>query len=184
MLENENNESKALNKTDVSSCTAEFPFFGAKYPDARCIEGYLHDMDKCDENGNLYLMEESHPCPFCNREEFMQQQKDNEEDLEKVSEWINYINAKYNLDKVYQRLVDAGNGDCMKCTIATLLSLKYEEVPHFLEFESPNSEMINFMIDIFFILWIEFIMLSVDFIGVFPINRLCFWSIFFKFQST
>lgn len=49
--------------------------------------------------------------------------------------------------KVYQRLVDAGNGDCMKCAIATLLNLKYEEVPHFLEFESPNSEMINFMID-------------------------------------
>jgi hypothetical protein len=49
------------------------------------------------------------------------------------------------MEKVYQRIVDAGNGDCMKCAIATLLNLKYEEVPHFLEFESPNSEMINFM---------------------------------------
>ena len=143
----DNTQEQALNKTDVSGCTAEFPFFGAKYPDARCIDGYLHDMDKCDENGNLYLMDESYPCPFCNREEFIQQQKDNEEDLEKVSEWINYINSKYNLQKVYQRLVDAGNGDCMKCAIATLLNLKYEEVPHFLEFENPNSGMINFMLD-------------------------------------
>lgn len=27
----------------------EFPFFGASYPDARCINGYLWDLDKCDE---------------------------------------------------------------------------------------------------------------------------------------
>ena len=80
----DNTQEQALNKTDVSGCTAEFPFFGAKYPDARCIDGYLHDMDKCDENGNLYLMDESYPCPFCNREEFIQQQKDNEKNLKKV----------------------------------------------------------------------------------------------------
>lgn len=27
----------------------EFPFFGASYSDARCINGYLWDLDKCDE---------------------------------------------------------------------------------------------------------------------------------------
>lgn len=32
----------------------EFPFFGASYPDARCINGYLWDLDKCNENGELY----------------------------------------------------------------------------------------------------------------------------------
>lgn len=47
--------------------------------------------------------------------------------------------------KVYQRLVDPGNGDCMKCAVSTLLRLNYENTPHFLEFESPNSEMINFI---------------------------------------
>ena len=26
----------------------EFPFFGASYPDARCINGYLWDLDKCN----------------------------------------------------------------------------------------------------------------------------------------
>jgi hypothetical protein len=51
------------------------------------------------------------------------------------------------MTKVYQRIVDSGKGDCMKCAIATLLDLKYEYVPHFLEFESPNSEMANFMMD-------------------------------------
>lgn len=51
------------------------------------------------------------------------------------------------MNKIFQRLVDAGNGDCMKCTIATLLGLNYEDVPHFLEFENPNSEMADFMID-------------------------------------
>lgn len=25
----------------------EFPFFGASYPDARCINGYLWDLDDC-----------------------------------------------------------------------------------------------------------------------------------------
>lgn len=32
----------------------QFPFFGASYPDACCINGKLYDMDKCDENSNLY----------------------------------------------------------------------------------------------------------------------------------
>lgn len=48
----------------------EFPYFGANYPDTRCIEGYLWDLDKCDEQGNLYG-EGDTPCPFCNTEEFI-----------------------------------------------------------------------------------------------------------------
>lgn len=49
----------------------EFPYFGANYPDARCIEGYLWDLDKCDEQGNLYG-EGDIPCPFCNTDEFIE----------------------------------------------------------------------------------------------------------------
>lgn len=48
----------------------EFPYFGANYPDATCINGYLYDLDYCDENGNLYEPSEKIPCPFCNKEEF------------------------------------------------------------------------------------------------------------------
>lgn len=44
----------------------EFPFFGVKYPDARCIDGYLWDLDKY-EDGHLYGGGEV-PCPFCNTE--------------------------------------------------------------------------------------------------------------------
>lgn len=29
----------------------EFSFFGASYPDARCINGYLWDLDKVNEKG-------------------------------------------------------------------------------------------------------------------------------------
>lgn len=49
----------------------EFPFFGAPYPDARCIDGYLYDLDSCDENGNFYYTAEKIPCPFCNKNEFI-----------------------------------------------------------------------------------------------------------------
>lgn len=48
----------------------EFPFFGASYPDARCIDGRLWDLDKCDDNG-LYSSGDNPPCPFCNTEAFV-----------------------------------------------------------------------------------------------------------------
>ena len=32
----------------------QFPYWGAKYPDACCVNGELYDLDRCDENGNLY----------------------------------------------------------------------------------------------------------------------------------
>lgn len=49
----------------------EFPHFGASYPDATCIDGYLWDLDKCDENGGLYGGGDD-PCPFCNKEEYIE----------------------------------------------------------------------------------------------------------------
>lgn len=49
----------------------EFPFFGATYPDATCIDGYLYDLDYCDSDGNLYNPIETIPCPFCNTEKFL-----------------------------------------------------------------------------------------------------------------
>lgn len=49
----------------------EFPYFGARYPDARCIDGYLWDLDKF-EDGKLYGGGEE-PCPFCNQEAFIEQ---------------------------------------------------------------------------------------------------------------
>lgn len=50
----------------------EFPYFGARYPDATCIDGILHDLDKCDDEGNLYEQGDNVPCPFCQTESFIE----------------------------------------------------------------------------------------------------------------
>ena len=42
----------------------QFPYWGASYPDACCVDGILQDLDYCDENGNLYDKGEDVPCPF------------------------------------------------------------------------------------------------------------------------
>lgn len=50
----------------------QFPYWGASYPDACCINGKLYDLDRCDENGNLYEPIDDIPCPFCQTEEFIE----------------------------------------------------------------------------------------------------------------
>lgn len=56
-------------ESQKQSCP-DFPHFGAPYPDACCIDGYLWDLDSGDEPGML-----SHggddPCPFCNGAEYV-----------------------------------------------------------------------------------------------------------------
>jgi len=49
----------------------EFPAFGARYPDATCIDGQLYDLDKCDGEGNLYEPGEYIPCPVCRAKEYV-----------------------------------------------------------------------------------------------------------------
>lgn len=69
------------NKT---SCP-EFPFFGATYPDATCIDGFLWDLDKCDEKG-LLSGGDNPPCPFCNKESFVDYFTDlTDEDIEDMN---------------------------------------------------------------------------------------------------
>lgn len=34
---------------------------------------------------------------------------------------------------VYQKIIDSKNGDCLKCCVATLLGLEYDDVPNFIE---------------------------------------------------
>lgn len=84
----------------------EIPYFGADYPDARCVNGYLWNIECYDENGNLYQQENDQPCPFCNTEEFIKadpyhirQDPDTEMDEEKVRQWyldlIEGMRSKY-----------------------------------------------------------------------------------------
>ena len=58
-------------ETNINPCP-EFPYWGASYPDACCINGKLYDLDRCDENGNLYEPDENIPCPFCQTEDFIE----------------------------------------------------------------------------------------------------------------
>lgn len=82
--------------TELKKQCPEFPFFGASYPDARCVDGYLFDMDDCNDEGMVYVNDDhEYPCPFCNTKEFMQDKKDNEENLDEAKEWMDYILKRY-----------------------------------------------------------------------------------------
>lgn len=48
------------------NCGFEGPSFGASYPDGTCIEGYLWDLDSCDEPGGPLTHGGDIPCPHCN----------------------------------------------------------------------------------------------------------------------
>lgn len=63
-------EKKAIEKEKTIPCP-EFPYFGAKYPDATCVDGFLWDLDDCDENG-LLSSGDNPPCPFCNTDAFIE----------------------------------------------------------------------------------------------------------------
>lgn len=61
-----------MNKEPKISHCPEIPWFGAHYPDARCIDGYLWDLDSCGANPNVFHRGGDDPCPFCNKEEFIE----------------------------------------------------------------------------------------------------------------
>jgi hypothetical protein len=47
-------------------CNYEAPTFGARYPDGTCINGWMWDLDSCDEPGGPLMDGGDRPCPFCN----------------------------------------------------------------------------------------------------------------------
>ncbi|SKA30150.1 hypothetical protein SAMN04488128_103228 [Chitinophaga eiseniae] len=74
----------------------EFPFFGASYPDATCIDGYLWDLDKF-EDGKLYGGGEV-GCPFCNEKEFKEYygySDADEEEKEMIDKHTEALKQKY-----------------------------------------------------------------------------------------
>lgn len=82
------------NQPQIKSCP-EIPFFGASYPDATCIDGFLWDLDK-EEDGQLYGGGDV-PCPFCNQAAFLEYEVD---ELNGVTEqsllnWIDKMRVKY-----------------------------------------------------------------------------------------
>lgn len=72
----------------------EFPHFGASYPDATCINGYLWDLDS-EDNGSL-TSGGDHPCPFCNTDKHTQIMRDDEIPESDIQGHLKFINERYN----------------------------------------------------------------------------------------
>lgn len=53
------------------TCGYEGSHFGARYPDAVCIDGYLWDLDSCEEPGGALSNGGDVPCPCCNTREYI-----------------------------------------------------------------------------------------------------------------
>lgn len=75
----------------------EFPFFGARYPDAGCVGGNLLDLDKCDDSGNLYDTGEYNPCPVCRTEDYVNNLIGNEVGIGKILGHMNFIVNRYGI---------------------------------------------------------------------------------------
>ena len=54
------------------SCGHQGPHFGARYPDAACIDGYLRELDSCDEPGCPLFSGGDARCPCCNAREYVE----------------------------------------------------------------------------------------------------------------
>jgi chitinase len=85
-------QNEVTETSKVNECP-EFPYFGASYPDATCIDGWLWDLDKFD-NGQLYGGGEE-PCPFCNTEAFIEQNENEHNTRESLLEYIEKLRARY-----------------------------------------------------------------------------------------
>lgn len=83
-----------MSENEKQQCP-EFPYFGASYPDARCIDGFLWDLDSY-ENGELFGGGDE-PCPFCNEDSFIEHHVDELNGVKKgdVVAWIHRLKAKY-----------------------------------------------------------------------------------------
>lgn len=66
---------------DPQVCPVQMPvsYFGAMYQDSQCIDGYLWDLDSCDEPCGPLHNGGDIPCPFCNPEEHVEYLKDDED---------------------------------------------------------------------------------------------------------
>lgn len=53
-------------------CNYEAPTFGAGYPDGTCCDGFMWDLDSCDEPGGPLFCGGDEPCPWCNTREHLE----------------------------------------------------------------------------------------------------------------
>lgn len=57
---------------DTLGCNYEAPTFGAPYPDGTCVDGYMWDLDSCEEPGGPLYSGGDQPCPCCNTREYLE----------------------------------------------------------------------------------------------------------------
>ena len=78
-------------------CGIEFPHFGASYPDAQCIDGYLWDMDSYDSADGCLHIGGDDPCPVCNTEKWLEVVMEDElfESRESALEYVERLKQKY-----------------------------------------------------------------------------------------
>ena len=76
-------------------CNIEFPHFGASYPDAVCIDGYLYDLDSGGPGEALSSGDD--PCPVCNTDEWLERVMENEEfeTEETALKYVEMLKEKY-----------------------------------------------------------------------------------------
>lgn len=79
----------------------EFPHFGARYPDACCIDGYLWDLDSCQDEGDITCLTSGgdDPCPVCNTKNYIKNFIDNEEKIADIKAHLNFIFTRYGRSK-------------------------------------------------------------------------------------
>ncbi|MNP45600.1 hypothetical protein D3C76_1395390 [compost metagenome] len=61
---------------DAAGCDYHGSHFGAPYPDAQCVDGFLWDEDSCDVPGGPLLSGGDIPCPKCNAEAYTEHQRE------------------------------------------------------------------------------------------------------------
>lgn len=90
-------ETDVKHKVDLNMCNIEFPHFGASYPDAHCIDGYLYDMDSYEDGA--YTIGGDDPCPFCNTEEWLKDVLDDGifKTREEALQWVEKMRKKYEI---------------------------------------------------------------------------------------
>lgn len=71
----------------------QFPHFGARYPDACCVDGFLWDLDSGDSDG--LTNGGSDPCPVCNTRNYVKDFIDNKEPFDSIEAHIKYIFNRY-----------------------------------------------------------------------------------------
>lgn len=84
-----------LDESENHGCGVEFPHFGANYPDAKCIDGYLWDMDSYEDG--VYTIGGDDPCPICNTEKWLKDVLDDEifKTRDEALEYVKMLKSKY-----------------------------------------------------------------------------------------